>query len=151
MVFDNMTMVASPLAFMQPAICRVNQQLRRETLPLFDNSAFELVICDLAVGPHLGHWIWKQNPSLLYEGDNSWSNFKKWLHLYWQNRDSPKISYDHWLDASLHTLERTYEPMFEVVGRMADAGLKWEVIEPMLENMKDISERSRDMFDFWDP
>lgn len=148
MVLDDMTMIVSPSAFMQPAICRVNQQLRSETLPLFDHFEFDLAICHLKLAPHRGHWIWKKHPSLLLEGDISWSNFKEWLHLYWQDTDLPKISYYHFMDAD--TLEKVCEPMFEVVGKMADAGLDWEAVKPMLENMKDISQASREMSDFWD-
>lgn len=148
MVRDDDTVIVSPSAFEQPAICRVNKQLRTETLPLFDDFMFDLAICHLEVGPHTDHWVWKKRPYLLFEGHNSWTNFKEWVHLYWHEDDIPKISCGDLMEAS--TVERVCEPIFDAMDELSKAGVSWKVAERILENLKEVSEASEEMFDFWD-
>ena len=86
--------------FEQPAICRINQQLRAETLPLFYDFYFDVDIVDLKFGPHPKHFVWSQKPYLMLEGIDSWNNLKEWLRLYRSNRPVRRITHDGDEDAS---------------------------------------------------
>ena len=45
-------------------------------------------------------------------------------------------------------LEKICNPLIDVVDKLANMGLEWEDVGPMLENMKAVSEGSKEMSDF---
>ena len=138
----------SPSWFQQPAICRTCRQLRNETLKLFLDFYANNIIEDLKFGPHVGHWIWTQGPYMMLHGV-SWSNFKEWLQLYYGDERVAKVSDKEGVEASI--TERVCRPAFDIVRKLADAGVGWDVVEGVLENFKEVTMAGIEMHDFWEP
>lgn len=152
--YDDDIIQVNPSYFRQPAICRVNRQLREDTLKMFYSYSFDIEIHDLQFGPHAGHFVWTLNPYMLIDDRNhSWKNFKQWLHLYFNDRSIRRIKCEpraYWSDA-----EAKCAPAFEMVATLADAGMTWDVIADALEAFKDATggptmQYGRDRWDFWD-
>lgn len=126
--------------FKQPPLCRVNKQLRMETLGLFYGSPrlpghFEIVIRDLKPGPQRDHFAWGQSHSVFLEGTYSWANFKEWLRLYWSKPKMTTLSQQHgyYTDSSE---EDVFGSAFRMVNKLADAGVKWDVVSSILEDYR---------------
>lgn len=115
--------------FQQPGICRVNKQLRRETLGLwYDDTHFVLRIRNLKFGPHAGHWVWTKDPSMSPEGVNDWENFKEWLRKYFGDRRTPRFQ--------IYTSEQlsVLSGAFDIVKTLAEAGTEWETVDKVLDS-----------------
>lgn len=134
----------------QPAICRVNRQLREETLPMFYDHDFSVEIVDLQYAPQPGHHDWqttREGPSMDFTGENSWPNFKEWLRKY--SIDDRVQIVPVFTDFQLAPpLEKFCRPAFRIVKTLAKAGVAWEVVESVLEDYKDVT-TDEELFEFW--
>lgn len=138
--------------FQQPALCRVNRQLRAEVLDLyyehaeFHDSGFEVMIQDLQFGPQLDHVVWQRASVLIcLTGSHSWANFKKWLRFYSQNAKVP-IPADDANDRHDRAEVNVLRSAFALVKKLARAGQGWNVVEDALEDCR----CATDGVDTWD-
>lgn len=124
--------------FKQPGICRVNRQLRHESLMLWYDNPFVVRTTDLKLAPQPGHWVWDRRPWITIRGLCSWDNFKDWLRTYFDDQMTPRLD----MHEPELELEKTLSHAFDIVQTLAEAGTPWEVVETVLNDFCSATSRN---------
>lgn len=119
----------------QPGALRTCRQPCHEGVPIFLGCNFFAVeIYDLKLEPHTGHWVFqsidKYQPEFYCRGNPSRSNFKQWLHMYFEGKAVPKVKEP---DHAECTYDRLISQPFVIAKTLAQNDLSWSTAEEVID------------------
>lgn len=126
----------------QPALLKVNHQIRDEAMSIFYQNYFELSVHDLQPAPVQHHWCWDAGlDEIEIAGNWPWSNLKDTLKRVHNGNDRAAKTCAELVKAELYIVCDNYSLLahnFRLLEIMKED--PWEKVEKVLEIYNDIME-----------